>query len=812
VNRIGRGQVPGIERLQATKERCMTVGITELPPEGMLLPGVALAGDAERGTKTTEGISLLFTAAGVTVQGPQPQIERLLVWSALDSAACREVVQLADGRDAAIMELTSGGQSIRFLLPSDTVSPGQAAYLDQALPTWLARYRGAPVPTAAAPAPVAAQPAAEAPIGVELPAPGPTAAPAPSPEQAPAPSFATAGIAAAGATALAPDPSTMSPSNGTGPAPVAPMAAPAQFAAPPPPAPVDAPVQYAAPPPPAPVAPTQFAAPAAPADAPAQYAAPPPPPPPAPAAPVQYATPAVAPPPPVAMQAPMAEAPVMAPPPGTGWDNPPLGGAVVDPPAPEKTAWYKLAPRKPKAAAPVVAAAAPAVAPAPPTAAVVEPPAPEKAAWYKLAPRKPKAATTAAAVGAADLAVQAQHPDAPPVAGAPQSYVAGAPQSYEAAPVAPGKGLSGDLQAPPKKPRFTMTRKKAATAAAAGAGAAAVVATAGPEASVFDGIAGTTQAPPPAPTGSAVPLAVQPPAPVQGGTAPFPPTTYPIVPGGDPADYPPGGATPGGAVVDGGAKSNRRVMVLLVALILLVVVGGGAYFVSKKSNTPTPAAAPTVPVPTTASDTALATAINLHLADLPTGWTQAPPAQAVVRPPVASVAAQTAATNTMASCLFIPASVVSGLFGSGFLPGQTSLVQSPTFLSPAGSSFEMASRTSTLATTAQVTALEAVLGGPRFTACYQQYAATVAAAAVPGATVAVLPVALTSPAGVRSFGVVSTYTLPGTGTEVVGDAYILGGRVLSVLQPSTNGPAIPGSVFTPAYNAVAGRVAAASRR
>ena len=121
----------------------MTVGITELPPEGMQLPGVALAGDPERGTKTTEGISLLFTTAGITVQGPQPQIERLLVWSALDSATCRETVQLPDGREAAIMELTSGGQSIRFLLPSDTVSPGQAAYLDQALPTWLLRYKGA---------------------------------------------------------------------------------------------------------------------------------------------------------------------------------------------------------------------------------------------------------------------------------------------------------------------------------------------------------------------------------------------------------------------------------------------------------------------------------------------------------------------------------------------------------------------------------------------------------------------------------------------------------------------------------------------
>ena len=122
----------------------MTVGITELPPEGMQLGGVALAGDAERGTKTTEGLSLLFTTAGITVQGPQPQIERLLVWSGLDSATCREKVVLPDGRNAAVMELTSGGQSIRFLFPTETVTPGQAAYLDQALPHWLARYKGAP--------------------------------------------------------------------------------------------------------------------------------------------------------------------------------------------------------------------------------------------------------------------------------------------------------------------------------------------------------------------------------------------------------------------------------------------------------------------------------------------------------------------------------------------------------------------------------------------------------------------------------------------------------------------------------------------
>ena len=201
----------------------MTVGITELPPEGMQLGGVALAGDADRGTKTTEGLSLLFTTAGITVQGPQPQIERLLVWSGLDTATCREKIALSDGRSAAVMELTSGGQSIRFLLPTETVTPGQAAYLDQALPAWLARYKGAPA-AGAAPAPPAPAPQAPAP---QAPANHPVAAAGAAGMAAGAAGATTAGIG---------DPSPATPSEAPG------MPAPATaFTPPPPPPPAPAP-------------------------------------------------------------------------------------------------------------------------------------------------------------------------------------------------------------------------------------------------------------------------------------------------------------------------------------------------------------------------------------------------------------------------------------------------------------------------------------------------------------------------------------------------------------------------------------------
>ena len=136
----------------------MAVGAMDLPPEGMLLGGVALAGDPARGIETTEGLSLLFTTEGITVKGDQPATERHFAWSGLDAASCHGEVQRGGGRTATPLELTSAGQTIQFLLPSETVSPGQAAYLDQALPAWLERYSGTDGPPAAAASPGSATP------------------------------------------------------------------------------------------------------------------------------------------------------------------------------------------------------------------------------------------------------------------------------------------------------------------------------------------------------------------------------------------------------------------------------------------------------------------------------------------------------------------------------------------------------------------------------------------------------------------------------------------------------------------------------
>jgi hypothetical protein len=132
----------------------VTAEIADLPPEGLGLVGVALAGDSEGGA-TTWGLNLVFTAAGITVQHPQSRAESLLAWSELDATRCAERLVLPDGRNAAVLELISNGLSLRFFLPVDTVAPGQAAYLDLALPDWLARYKSPPV---VVPAPVTPPP------------------------------------------------------------------------------------------------------------------------------------------------------------------------------------------------------------------------------------------------------------------------------------------------------------------------------------------------------------------------------------------------------------------------------------------------------------------------------------------------------------------------------------------------------------------------------------------------------------------------------------------------------------------------------
>ncbi len=776
----------------------MTVGITELPPEGMQLGGVALAGDAERGTKTTDGLSLLFTTAGITVQGPQPQIERLLVWSGLDSASCREKIVLPDGRNAAVMELTSGGQSIRFLLPLDTVTPGQAAYLDQALPAWLSRYKGAatsasppPTPTAAPTTAAAAAGAAATTMGTAATggatAAGGASAGGASAGGASAGGATAAGAAAAGATAAggataaarsagAP---TSAGSNGSGrPAEAAPAPPPPPPPSPPsPPAPPAPPAGPPAPAPSAPVAGSTLPAPsgslppsAAPAASPAASAASAPPPPPgslppsaAPAASPAVSAASAPPPPPGSAGWVIASDPL---PPGVAWDSPPpesLSATAPEAPAKKTRGWRKDKTAPPSATDAGVAAGLAAAATVPPPGAVSPMPPPSQPP-----------------VDPVPLAID---PPLPPPPAEPT--VAPGPVVWKP-PIDPATGaaLWDETSPSTANPPPTKTRgwRKKGKVGAAGVAATAAVGTA-----ATTSAAGVTSVDAPVTAGVGA-AAVDPPAP----------------PGVAPVQT--GSAKP--------ARKSSRATLAVLLVVLLVVIGGVAYFAVKRNNNstsppagapnPSPTAAPS-PSPTVA-DSALAASINLRLTDLPAGWARTTTDQ-TARPPVAPVAAQARASQALAACVGQPLVVVSGLFGLAGVPGQTAAVRSPSFQEAADPGIQMVSQSTVMQTTGDAQSLTAPFLNPNFATCYGQFQSSLVSSAVPGSTAQVQTVQLPAPAGVKAFGYLTTYAIPNLGSEVVGQAFMIGGRVETLLEPSTNGPAVPSLPFGTAYHAVLGRLA-----
>ncbi len=776
----------------------MTVGISELPPEGMQLGGVALAGDADRGTRTTEGLNLLFTTAGITVQGPQPQIERLLVWSGLDTATCGEKVVLPDGRDAAVMELTSGGQSIRFLLPTDAVTPGQAAYLDQALPAWLARYKGSVASTPGPPRP-AAEPGPQATGGVGA---TPTGQPAPpsADRGVAAPGVAAAGAAAAGAAAGSPVGANGAPVNPrptmAGPGPGAPSGSP-------PPAP------------PTPASPTPSATPPSraptpgidtthhidtthnldsadgpddlePSDTASAFL-------PHPARPGRGHRP-TPPPPPMPGTAGFVPAPPDSPPGASGG----TGGPGVTPTAPGQ-------------ATPLSGPTAPAPGQPGPDTVV---PTKKTRAWRKASPPagtgpvpppggqvpQPPARPPANPVPLTSTTLPPPPPDGLGGAGAPGWASTGAGTGGPGGPV------------PPTAPTARGRRGRKAARAEAAAAAGVLAATGVNEAAPMGATPTAPAAPPGAPTAPGG-LSVPPPGrPPYAGLAPGAPARPGAPPG--PAPTPPQGTVPpppppATAAPAARSKNNRTVVVVLL-VVLVVVIAAIVVLAVRRNGSTTATTQPSVTSPSAvAADTALAVSINLRLADLPAGWTQVSSAGQVVRPPVAPAAAQVQANRALAACVGVDYPTAAGLFGGSVLPGQTNAVRSPTYASGSDPNVQMYSMTTIMSSHARTQALVAPFTNPNFANCYGQYQSALASSAVPGATAQVQVVTLSAPTGVQAFGYLTTLNIPNQGSEIIGQAFMLGGRIETRLQPTTNGPAVPSDAFNPAYNAVAGRISRA---
>jgi hypothetical protein len=249
---------------------------------------------------------------------------------------------------------------------------------------------------------------------------------------------------------------------------------------------------------------------------------------------------------------------------------------------------------------------------------------------------------------------------------------------------------------------------------------------------------------------------------------------------------------------------------VLVA-VLLVAVAGIAYLLVKKHTTTTTTPATTAAPSSEAVAYQLAQSINLRLTDLPAGWTYTTVRGLPPQPLAAPTAAVLSANQALATCVNQPVNTVAALLGNS-ANGQVAVATSQTFQSGSDPGIHMSSVTRTMGTAAEAQSLAAPFAAPNFPTCFGQYQTTLASAVVTGATAQVQTVTLSAPTGVQSFGYVTTLTIPGKGTEVVGQAYIIGGRVEARLMPSTNGPPIPSDAFVPAYNAIAGRVAQAASK
>ena len=247
------------------------------------------------------------------------------------------------------------------------------------------------------------------------------------------------------------------------------------------------------------------------------------------------------------------------------------------------------------------------------------------------------------------------------------------------------------------------------------------------------------------------------------------------------------------------------------------MIAGVVYFVTKNNNSSTTATtattSPTASLSSPAVDKALATSTNLQLSDLPVGWKQAPGSTASISATTTTgKATESTASTAFATCLGTSAAIIGQVFGTTPQADETVASTSPVFQSPLDSQIEMQSAVNIVKTAADAKADATAFTRPGLAPCFQQFQAASASALAPGTTAKVEQVTIAAPTGGVAYGFITTFTVPNQGTRVVGDAYIIGGRIEATLQPSTHGPAIPSDAFNAAYNAMVARISASAHK
>ena len=193
-----------------------------------------------------------------------------------------------------------------------------------------------------------------------------------------------------------------------------------------------------------------------------------------------------------------------------------------------------------------------------------------------------------------------------------------------------------------------------------------------------------------------------------------------------------------------------------------------------------------------AFDNALVASVNLRLADLPRVDAGEPGQTPLLHLPVANSTVECPGHTGASPCLGVPVPTTAGLFAGADAPGPDGrrplARHSVDGIHPG---IQMRSMTTAVGRPAQAQVPRCPVRESRnFAGCYGQFARTVAAAAIPGAVDPVQLVTL-SPAGRGQVLRVHHHGDLVAGTQVFGQAYMVGGRLVTDLHAGHQRPEHP---------------------
>jgi hypothetical protein len=258
---------------------------------------------------------------------------------------------------------------------------------------------------------------------------------------------------------------------------------------------------------------------------------------------------------------------------------------------------------------------------------------------------------------------------------------------------------------------------------------------------------------------------------------------------------------------------RRRTLFVAIGTVVAVLIAGGVYLATNSSGnaavsttTPSTAAPPSAPP---SADQQLANSINLRLTDLPAGWARVPPAGSSLTP--TQKRAQAKVVDQFAGCLGMSDAFIGGLFGSLPQTDQVAAGDSPTFATASSPATIVGSHTTVVKTAADATADAVPFTKPNFTSCFSQFQNASAAVQVSGGTAQTSEFALFAPTGVSTYAYTTTTTLPGQGTILAEDIFMIGGHTETGLTFQTDGTSVSSDAVDSAYTAMVQRVAGGGR-